>query len=79
MPLQTKSLVHVNVPRAFRDEVVHNQDIWSTALGLRAAEPLLLVSGAQYDAEEVDINALLASLREDIGPMNILHALGESL
>ncbi|CAB3237406.1 unnamed protein product [Arctia plantaginis] len=77
-PMQTKSLIHVNVPRAFREEVLYNQDIWSSALGLRPAEPLLLVSGAQYDAEEVDVMALLAALKEDIGPMNTLHALGLS-
>ncbi|XP_037871803.1 UDP-glucose:glycoprotein glucosyltransferase isoform X2 [Bombyx mori] len=75
-PMQTKSLIHVSVPRAFRDEVLYNQDIWASALGLRPAEPLLLVSGAQYDAEDVDVMALLAALREDIGPMNTLHALG---
>ncbi|KAJ0181268.1 hypothetical protein K1T71_003353 [Dendrolimus kikuchii] len=77
-PMQTKSLIHVNVPRSFRDEVLYNQDIWSSTLGLRPAEPLLLVSGAQYDAEEVDVLALLAALREDIGPMNTLYALGLS-
>lgn len=77
-PMQTKSLIHVNVPRSFRDEVLYNQDIWSQSLGLRPAEPLLLVSGAQYDAEEVDVLALLASLREDISPMNTLYALGLS-
>ncbi|XP_045503578.1 UDP-glucose:glycoprotein glucosyltransferase [Colias croceus] len=77
-PMQTKSLIHVNVPRSFRDEVLYNQDVWASSLGLRPAEPLLLVSGAQYDAEEVDIMALLNSLREDIGPMNTLHALGLS-
>ncbi|CAG9108221.1 unnamed protein product [Plutella xylostella] len=75
---KTKSLIHVNVPRAFRDEVLYNQDIWSTALGLRPAEPLLLVSGAQHDAEEVDVMALLAALRADVGPMNTLHAMGLS-
>ncbi|KPI93423.1 UDP-glucose:glycoprotein glucosyltransferase [Papilio xuthus] len=75
-PMQTKSLIHVNVPRSFRDEVLYNQDVWASSLGLRAAEPLLLVSGAQYDAEEVDVMALLAALREDVGPMNTLHALG---
>ncbi|CAH2068789.1 unnamed protein product, partial [Iphiclides podalirius] len=75
-PMQTKSLIHVNVPRSFRDEVLYNQDVWSSSLGLRPAEPLLLVSGAQYDAEEVDVMALLAALREDVGPMNTLHALG---
>ncbi|CAG9575933.1 unnamed protein product [Danaus chrysippus] len=75
-PMQTKSLIHVNVPRSFRDEVLYNQDVWSSSLGLRPAEPLLLVSGAQYDADEVDLMALLAALREDIGPMNTLHALG---
>ncbi|XP_022818717.1 UDP-glucose:glycoprotein glucosyltransferase [Spodoptera litura] len=77
-PMQTKSLIHVNVPRAFREEVLYNQDIWASSLGLRPAEPLLLVSGAQYDAEEVDVIALLAALKEDIGPMNTLHALGLS-
>ncbi|XP_034841093.1 UDP-glucose:glycoprotein glucosyltransferase [Maniola hyperantus] len=77
-PMQTKSLIHVNVPRSFRDEVLYNQDIWASSLGLRPAEPLLLVSGAQYDAEEVDVMALLAALREDIGPMNMLHAIGMS-
>ncbi|XP_045529662.1 UDP-glucose:glycoprotein glucosyltransferase [Pieris brassicae] len=77
-PMQTKSLIHVNVPRSLRDEVLYNQDIWASSLGLRAAEPLLLVSGAQYDAEEVDIMALLNSLKEDIGPMNTLHAIGLS-
>lgn len=69
-------MIHVNVPRSFRDEVLYNQDVWANSLGLRASEPLLLVSGAQHDAEEVDIMALLAALREDIGPMNSLHALG---
>ncbi|RVE50987.1 hypothetical protein evm_004396 [Chilo suppressalis] len=77
-PMQTKSLIHVNVPRSFRDEVLYNQDIWAQSLGLRPAEPVLLVSGAQYDAEDVDILALLAAIREDIGPMNTLHALGLS-
>lgn len=76
---QTKSLIHVNVPRQFREEVLYNQDIWSSSLGLRPAEPLLLVSGAQYDAEELDVLSLLTALREDIGPMNTLHALGKSL
>lgn len=66
------------MPRTFREEVLYNQDIWSSSLGLRAAEPLLLVSGAQYDAEELDVLSLLAALREDIGPMNTLHALGKS-
>lgn len=65
------------MPRSFRDEVLYNQDIWSSSLGLRPAEPLLLVSGAQYDAEDVDVMSLLTSLREDIGPMNTLHALGK--
>ncbi|XP_075983141.1 UDP-glucose-glycoprotein glucosyltransferase [Anticarsia gemmatalis] len=77
-PMQTKSLIHVNVPRTFREEVLYNQDVWASSLGLRPAEPLLLVSGAQYDAEEVDVMALLAALKEDIGPMNTLHALGLS-
>ncbi|XP_063891036.1 UDP-glucose:glycoprotein glucosyltransferase isoform X2 [Helicoverpa armigera] len=77
-PMQTKSLIHVNVPRSFREEVLYNQDLWASSLGLRPAEPLLLVSGAQYDAEEVDVMALLAALKEDIGPMNTLHALGLS-
>ncbi|CAG4963133.1 unnamed protein product [Parnassius apollo] len=75
-PMQTKSLIHVNVPRSFRDEVLYNQDVWASSLGLRPAEPLLLVSGAQYDAEDVDVMALLAALREDVGPMNTLYALG---
>ncbi|KOB72007.1 Pantothenate kinase 4 [Operophtera brumata] len=39
---------------------IYNYDIWSSALGLRAAEPLLLVSGAQYDAEEKLINTLMS-------------------
>ncbi|KAJ8734858.1 hypothetical protein PYW08_014108 [Mythimna loreyi] len=77
-PMQTKSLIHVNVPRTFREEVLYNQDLWASSLGLRPAEPLLLVSGAQYDAEEVDVMALLVALKEDIGPMNTLHALGLS-
>ncbi|XP_041973960.1 UDP-glucose:glycoprotein glucosyltransferase [Aricia agestis] len=77
-PMQTKSLIHVNVPKSMRDEVLYNQDIWASSLGLRPSEPLLLVSGAQYDAEEVDAMALLAALREDIRPMNTLHALGLS-
>ncbi|XP_053601537.1 UDP-glucose:glycoprotein glucosyltransferase isoform X2 [Plodia interpunctella] len=77
-PMQTKSLIHINVPRSFREEVLYNQDVWASSLGLRPAEPLLLVSGAQYDAEEVDVMALLAALREDIGPMNTLHSLGLS-
>ncbi|KAL4715230.1 hypothetical protein ACJJTC_007812 [Scirpophaga incertulas] len=75
-PMQTKSLIHVNVPRSFRDEILYNQDIWSSSLGLRPAEPLLLVSGAQYDVDEIDVLSLLAAIREDIGPMNTLHALG---
>ncbi|XP_072935877.1 UDP-glucose:glycoprotein glucosyltransferase [Epargyreus clarus] len=77
-PMQTKTLIHVNVPRSFRDEVLFNQDVWSAELGLRAGEPLLLVSGAQYDADEIDVLALLAALNEDVGPMNTLHALGLS-
>lgn len=66
----------MNVPRSFRDEVLYNQDIWASSMGLRPAEPLLLVSGAQYDAEDVDVMTLLSAIREDIGPMNTLHALG---
>lgn len=77
-PMQTKSLIHVNVPRSFRDEVLYNQDVWASSLGLRPAEPLLLVSGAQYDAEEVDVMAILDAVREEIGPMNTLYALGLS-
>lgn len=69
----------MNVPRTFREEVLYNQDLWASSLGLRPAEPLLLVSGAQYDAEEVDVMALLVALKEDIGPMNTLHALGKSI
>lgn len=64
------------MPRSLRDEVVYNQEVWATSLGLRPSEPLLLVSGAQYDAEDFDIMTLLTALREDIGPMNTLHALG---
>lgn len=77
-PMQTKSLIHVNVPRSFREEVLYNQDIWAATTGIRPSEPLLLISGAQHDAEEVDIMALLAAIREDIGPINTLHALGLS-
>lgn len=69
----------MNVPRSFRDEVLYNQDIWASSLGLRPAEPLLLVSGAQYDAEEVDVMAILDAVREEIGPMNTLYALGKLL
>lgn len=59
--------------------MLYNQDIWASSLGLRPAEPLLLVSGAQYDAEEVDVMAILDAVREEIGPMNTLYALGKLL
>lgn len=66
----------MSVPAALREEVLQNQDIWASSVGLRVPEALLLVSGAQYDPEDVDAMALLAALRDDVGPMNTLYGYG---
>lgn len=75
-PTQAKSLLHVDVATEFRKEMSHNIDVIGKYLNLQPPDAALFVNGLFFDADTLDVGALIETLRTELRVLDGLHRLG---
>lgn len=76
-PTQAKSLLHQHVSEDFKNEMKHNIDILGKYMNVQPPEAALFVNGIYFDAESLDVNALLETLRGELRVLEGLYNLSK--
>lgn len=76
-PTQAKSLLHVRVSDDFKKEMKHNTDVLGKELNFQPPDAALYVNGLYFDAETLDLNNLVETLRGELRVLSGLHKLSE--
>lgn len=76
-PTQAKSLLHQQVSEDFKKEMKHNIDILGKFMNVQPPEAALFVNGLYFDAESLDVNSLLETLRSELRVLEGLYNLSE--
>ncbi|XP_055694605.1 UDP-glucose:glycoprotein glucosyltransferase [Lutzomyia longipalpis] len=75
-PVQAKSLIHTTVDESFKKEMKHNIDVLGRNLNLQPPDAALFVNGLFFDAETLDMENLLETLRSEMRSLDGLHSVG---
>lgn len=75
-PTQAKSLLHTTVSDSFKKEMKYNIDVLGRNLNLQPPDAALFVNGLFFDADTLDVNTLLETLRTEAEVLDGLHKIG---
>lgn len=75
-PMQAKTLLNVRVDEGFKEEMKHNIEVLGRNLNLQPPDGALFVNGLYFDAETLDTESLLDTLRNEQRSMAALHKVG---
>lgn len=78
-PTQAKSLLYQQVSEDLKKEMKHNIDILGKYMNVQPPDAALFVNGLYFDAESLDVNALLETLRSELRVLEGLYNLSEYL
>lgn len=76
-PTQAKSLLHQEVSDDFKREMKHNIDILGKFLNVQPPDAALFINGLYFDAESLDVNSLVETLRSELRVLEGLYKLSE--
>lgn len=76
-PTQAKSLLHVRVTEDFKKEVKHNTDVLGKELNFQPPDAALYINGLYFDAETLDLNNVVETLRGELRVLSGLHSLSK--
>uniref|UniRef100_A0A1B0DJK7 Uncharacterized protein n=1 Tax=Phlebotomus papatasi TaxID=29031 RepID=A0A1B0DJK7_PHLPP len=75
-PVQAKSLIHTAVDDSFKKEMKHNIDVLGRNLNLQPPDAALFINGLFFDAETIDMENLLETLKSEMRSLDGLHSIG---
>lgn len=75
-PMQAKTLLNVVVDESFKEEMKHNVEVLGRNLNLQPPDGALFVNGLFFDADTLDTESLLDTLRNEQRSMAALHKMG---
>lgn len=78
-PTQAKSLLHQTVSEDFKKEMKYNIDVLGKFLNVQPPDAALFINGLYFDAESLDVNALLETLRSELRVLEGLYKLSNIL
>lgn len=64
-PTQAKTLIHTKVSDEFKAEMKNNIDVFARNLNLQPPDAALFVNGLYFDAESLDVETLLDTLKKE--------------
>lgn len=76
-PTQAKSLLHQEVSEDFKKEMKHNIDILGKFLNVQPPDAALFINGLYFDAESLDVNSLVETLRSELRVLEGLYKLSK--
>lgn len=74
--MQAKTLLSVRVDQSFKDEMKHNIEVLGRNLNLQPPDGALFINGLFFDADTLDTESLLDTLRNEQRSMAALHNFG---
>lgn len=75
-PTQAKSLLNIKVSDDFKKEMRENIDILGRSLNLQPPDAALFVNGLFFDADTLDVNSLIETLRTELRVLDGLFKIG---
>lgn len=75
-PTQAKTLVHTQVSEDFKAEMKNNIDVFSRNLNLSPPDSALFLNGMYFDAESLDVETLLDTLKTESLILDGLNRIG---
>ncbi|XP_073840354.1 UDP-glucose-glycoprotein glucosyltransferase [Musca autumnalis] len=72
-PMQARALLSHKVSQQLRDEVKHNTEIFSRSLNIVPPDGALFINGLFFDADSMDLNSLIETLRTEVRVLENLH------
>lgn len=75
-PMQAKTLLNVRVDESFKEEMKHNIEVLGRNLNLQPPDAALFVNGLFFDADTLDTESILDTLRNEQRSMAALHSVG---
>lgn len=75
-PTQAKSLLHIPVSDDFKSEMKHNIELFGRNLNLQPPDAALFLNGMFFDADTLDINLLLDTLKSESKVLDGLYKIG---
>lgn len=75
-PSQAKSLLNIKVSDDFKKEMRHNIEVLGRNLNLQPPDAALFVNGLFFDADTLDVNSLIETLRTELRVLDGLHDIG---
>lgn len=75
-PAQAKTLVHTPVSEDFKAEMKNNIDVFSRNLNLAPPDAALFLNGMYFDAESLDVETLLDTLKKESVILDGLNRIG---
>uniref|UniRef100_A0A1B0G8K0 UDP-glucose:glycoprotein glucosyltransferase n=1 Tax=Glossina morsitans morsitans TaxID=37546 RepID=A0A1B0G8K0_GLOMM len=73
-PMQARALLSHKVTFQLKEEVKHNIDTFARSLNIVPPDGGLFINGLFFDADTLDLNSLLESLRSEVRVLESLHA-----
>lgn len=75
-PTQAKSLLHIKVSEDFKAEMRENIEVLGRNLNLQPPDAALFVNGLFFDADTLDVNSLIETLRTELRILDGLYDIG---
>jgi UDP-glucose:glycoprotein glucosyltransferase len=75
-PTQAKTLVHTKVSDDFKAEMKNNIDVFARNLNLQPPDAALFLNGMYFDAESLDVETLLDTLKSESAALDGLNRIG---
>ncbi|XP_023293347.2 UDP-glucose:glycoprotein glucosyltransferase [Lucilia cuprina] len=72
-PMQAKALLSHKVSDQLRNEVKHNTESFGRSLNIIPPDGALFVNGLFFDADTMDLNSLVETLRSEVRVLESLH------
>ncbi|GAB0089717.1 UDP-glucose:glycoprotein glucosyltransferase [Sergentomyia squamirostris] len=75
-PIQAKSLIHTAVDESFKKEMKYNIEVLGRNLNLQPPDAALFINGLFFDAETIDMENLLETMRTEMHALDGLNSVG---
>lgn len=75
-PSQAKSLIHIKVSEDFKAEMKNNIEIFARNLNLQPPDAALFINGLYFDAETLDVETLLDTIKKESSILDGLNQIG---
>ncbi|XP_053954514.1 UDP-glucose:glycoprotein glucosyltransferase [Anastrepha ludens] len=72
-PMQARTLLSHKVSEALRAEIKHNIDVFGRSLNIVPPDGAVFVNGLFFDADTMDLGALVETLRSEVHVLESLH------